>query len=136
MAEEKWTFGEDEELRGDYAVAGITIDPHSPGEKDAHCNAVECYGHPLEVAQARRDRILAAINGTAVQDAFDLGFKAAGGSMMSPAGARNVVELAMDRATIEEVSDLVEAGMVGEKSTDFPLATQFLENVSIYRSRK
>jgi hypothetical protein len=72
---------------------------------------------------------------TEMQDAFDLGFKAAGGTEI-PDGARNMIELAIDRTVLNELCDLVEAGEVGP---NYPMSDglrQFLENVNIYRKRK
>jgi hypothetical protein len=73
---------------------------------------------------------LTMVNDGAIQRAFDFGFKAAGGTMI-PDEARNMVELAIDRKTIDELAALVD-GVI----TKSPGLRQFLENVSIYRSRK
>jgi len=65
-----------------------------------------------------------------MSDAFDLGFKAAGGTMI-PDGARDSIELALPRDAVDELATLIEGSI--PKS---PGLRQLLENISIYRSRK
>lgn len=67
-------------------------------------------------------------------DAFDFGFKAAGGSMI-PDGARDMVELALDRDQIDALADAAEGIPIPHEPPGGPLA-RFVETVSIYRRRK
>jgi hypothetical protein len=78
---------------------------------------------------------------TKMQDAFDLGFKAAGGTMI-PDAAKNwsLVEMALDRATIDALAEAAETVLASpDDAPDFekeePLLRQFLENINIYRRR-
>lgn len=70
-----------------------------------------------------------------LSDAFDLGFKAAGGTMI-PDEARNVVELALTRGTISELADLIDYAVEFEGYGISADLKTFLETVSIYRSKK
>lgn len=77
-----------------------------------------------------------------LSDAFDFGFKAAGGSMI-PDGARDMVELALDRDTIDALADVAEyvtnphgEVFVGDSfERDRAKLNQFLENINIYRRK-
>lgn len=64
-APERWSAGEDEEAprpNAAYSVAGLNIFDGRAAFEGTHFNAVEFYGRPVEVAQARRDRVLAMID--------------------------------------------------------------------------
>lgn len=72
-----------------------------------------------------------------LQDSFDLGFKGAGGTMI-PDGARDQVELSLDRIQIDALADAAEIVIDDGSLTprqDEALA-RFLETISIHRSRK
>lgn len=73
----------------------------------------------------------------AIQNAFDQGFKAAGGTMI-PDGARDMVELALDRKTLSAIADIVEYACHPLSSFQGPcfeqdqaLLMKFLETISI-----
>jgi hypothetical protein len=73
-----------------------------------------------------------------IQDAFDSGFKAAGGSMI-PDGARDMVELSLTREQIEILAafaDNVVEDPADRNYDSAPCLRAFLETVSIYRRRK
>lgn len=73
-----------------------------------------------------------------LHDAFDLGVKSAGGSIVPDRS--NFVELALDRGQIDALADLAD-DVVDPKSKWYspdyaPGLRRFLDNISIYRSRK
>lgn len=77
-----------------------------------------------------------------MQNAFDLGFKAAGGTMVPDASADwSMVEMSLDRKTINALADVADA-ILGDPDDalcfedEAPLLRQFLETISIYRSKK
>ncbi len=75
---------------------------------------------------------LTMVNEKAIQDAFDLGFKAAGGTQI-PDNARDMVELALDRDQINEIADVLQIWVKGHGNEPIE---RFLETISIYRSKK
>ncbi len=70
-----------------------------------------------------------------LHSAFDLGFKAAGGTMI-PGSASDMVELAINRYALDELATFAEAGENAGGGPFSPALLQFFENISIYRSRK
>lgn len=87
--------------------------------------------------QALVDAVNAGVNIEALRsDAFELGVKSAGGSIIPDRS--KFVELALDRQTIDALAQAAEA-IIGEHTTSHEADAalkQFLENISIYRSRK
>lgn len=87
--------------------------------------------------QALVDAVNAGVNIEALQsDAFELGVKSAGGSIIPDRS--KFVELALNRETIDALAQAAEA-IIGEHTTSHEADAalkQFLENVSIHRSRK
>lgn len=79
-----------------------------------------------------------------MQDAFDLGFKAAGGTMI-PDGARDHVELSLDRDQIDVLANAAEICLLKTGVEEVALSfdrpgeqdamKKFLETVSIYRRK-
>jgi hypothetical protein len=82
---------------------------------------------------------------SALSDAFDAGFKAAGGSMI-PDGARNMVELSLDRDQIDVLANAAEVCSFGTGVKEVALSfdrpgeqdamKRFLETISIYRRKQ
>lgn len=87
--------------------------------------------------QAMVDAINAGANIEALrQDAFDLGVKAAGGSII-PDGSK-FVELALDRDQIDALCQAAE-NVIGDGTfthTQDEALKRFIKNVSIHRSKK
>ncbi len=74
-----------------------------------------------------------------IQDAFELGFKAAGGSIAPDVvggGPWKIVEITMDRDEIDAVGRVVEAAIkrAGDVRTHAAL-TSFLDKISIFRRK-
>lgn len=89
------------------------------------------------VARALRFHGLEIINAGGLSDAFDRGFKAAGGTMI-PDGARDQVELSLDRGQINALADAAEEFIdrYSNIRQPEPALHRFLETISIYRSKR
>ena len=97
-----------------------------PGDIAAGLKPGETAAVPVEILQAWQ---------TKLHDAFDLGFKAAGGTMI-PDGARNTVELALDRETINVLAEAAEHYQFEySNAAEAAIISRFLETISIYRSK-
>ncbi len=92
----------------------------------------------MKMVGERDDLLLdCAISLTAAQDAFDAGFKAAGGTMI-PDNAREMVELSLDRDQINALADAadetIDTGSFTHTADE--ALRRFLDTISIYRRRK
>ena len=73
---------------------------------------------------------------TLIPDAFESGFKAAGGTMI-PDDARNMVELSLDRGQISVLAKAAET-VIGNGLLNYgedEALNRFLENINIYRNK-
>jgi hypothetical protein len=98
--------------------------------------ALDCL-EPLRGMVEYPDNVHAKIK-TALSDAFDRGFKAAGGAMV-PDGARDRVELSLDREQLNALADLAEHEIGWNEESHpqrFAALKQFLETVNIFRSKR
>jgi hypothetical protein len=75
---------------------------------------------------------------TEIQNAFDAGFKAAGGTMIPDAAGRHeFVELSLERNEINDLADVAEMMLDRSGGQDRrPGLRKFLERISIYRRKR
>jgi hypothetical protein len=85
---------------------------------------------------------LTMVNAAAIQDAFEIGFKAAGGSIapdVMGGGPWKIVEITLDRDEIDILADLADDVVddpVHRAYDQAPALRRFLDKISIFRRKK